>query len=104
MTFKDRQNIKELFHVHRYNKSAIGRLYGLTRVRIGAIINENSQEFFGTDEECLLCGNDDANVYYIDGNEDNQNPQNKINLCEMDKRRIEHLQLNKRVAEAKSQS
>lgn len=93
MTFRDRQNIKEFFHLRRYNKATLARLYGLSETRIGVIIRERD-ETFDSDEECI-CGSDDVQTYYIDGNIDNSNPQNKIRLCKMDWDRIRHLQVRR---------
>lgn len=97
MTSRDRQNINELYHLHRYSKAALSRLYGLSKVRIGQILSPaiEDQTSFKDDDDCLLCNNDEAKEYFIDGNEVNKNPQNRIVLCEMDMRRIQHLQVRK---------
>jgi hypothetical protein len=101
MNFRDRQNILELFHFHRFSKTSIGRLYGVSRQRITVIINSSNNTTFTSDDDCLLCDIDEALTYYIDGNEENKDPQNKIQLCEPHKRKFQHLQINKKVAESK---
>lgn len=95
MSTKDQQNVKELHYEHRYLPAAIARLYGVSRVIISRILNER-KEIFDSDEECLLCGVDEALTYYIDGNEENNNPQNKIRLCKMHIDRIIHLHVRRR--------
>ncbi len=49
-----------------------------------------------SDTECLLCGLEDVESFYIDGDPKNKKPQNILSLCEADKRRLQHLQLRKR--------
>lgn len=95
MTSSDRQNIKEMHYIHRYTKAAIARLFGLSRMRITAIVNESKEDFFETDEDCLFCGNDEATTLYIDGNDQNNNPQNKVKLCKMHTERILHLKIRR---------
>jgi hypothetical protein len=101
MTSLDRQDIKELFHFERYNKTSIGKLYGVSKQRIAEILAETNTTF-GTDASCIFKDENEATVYYIDGDEDNQKPQNKIQLCIVHRKKFEHRQLNKRVAEAKA--
>lgn len=97
MTIRDRREIKELFHFHRYSKAAIARVYGISRERVRIIIKETETTSFLDDGECALCENDIAKTYFIDGNEENHDPQNKIQLCEMDRRRVMHLKVTKRI-------
>lgn len=103
MTSLDRQDIKELYHFERYNQSSIGKLYGVTKQRISEILEEENATF-GTDNLCIFKDGNEAIVYFIDGNEDNNRPQNKIQLCIVHRKKFEHRQLNKRVAVAKYQS
>lgn len=103
MTSLDRQDIKELYHYKRYNKTSIGKLYGVSKQRISEILAETNTTF-GSDNLCVFEDENEATTYYIDGNEDNQRPQNKIELCIVHRKKFEHRQLNKRVAVLKYQS
>lgn len=103
MTTKDRHNIKMLYHFHRYSKASLGRLFGVSASRIKIIIREESSVTAVPLDECLLCELEESKQYFIDGNEENSNPQNKIMLCEACKRRIEHLQLRRSKETVKSQ-
>ena len=94
MTIRDRNSILRLYYVNRYLPSSIARLYGLSYNRIKEILKEKHTVFAG-DIECLICGFENATEYFIDGNENNGKPQNKIMLCEGCKRRIQHLQIRR---------
>lgn len=103
MNLTDKNNIKLLYHFHRYNKASIAKLYGLSSTRIKTIIAEEHHVTAIPLDDCLLCGLDGAKQYFIDGNADNNNPQNKIMLCEACKRRIEHLQIRRPSGTVRSQ-
>lgn len=96
MTAKDKKNIRSLFYIHRYNETSISKLFGVTQQRISIILKEQQSVTFAPLQECLLCGLDDGvKSYFIDGDEENNKPQNVIILCENDKRKIEHLQIKR---------
>lgn len=95
MTITDKNNIKLLYHFYRYNKESISKLFGRSPTRIKAIIAEEQNITVTPLDDCVLCGLDGAKQYYINGDEDNNNPQNKIMLCEPCVRRIKHLQIKK---------
>ena len=103
MTSRDHRDIQSLFFIHRFIPASIARLYGLSRQRIGILIHDELNITIISDTTCLLCGLDDAKTFYIDGNEENKDPQNIIMLCEADIRRIQHLQLRRKEGIAKSQ-
>lgn len=103
MTTRDRKDIKRLHFVNNYTKATLSRLFGLCRSRMTAIINEELT-IFNTGFACVLCSNEDeVECYYIDGNEKNNTPQNKIMLCEPDRRRIRALQRRRHAAVLKRQ-
>jgi hypothetical protein len=94
MTARDHKDIQNLHYFHRFLPASIAKLYGLSAVRIHQILKESTLSV--SDTECMLCGlEDEVKLFYIDGNEDNHNPQNLLMLCEADKRRIVHLQLRR---------
>lgn len=100
MTSRDWSSIKNLYYIHRFTIPNIARLYGTSDQAIRQKLDNKT--FSLSDTNCLLCGLEEIiNPFYIDGNEDNESPQNVLMLCEADKRRIIHLQLRRRV---KSQS
>lgn len=100
MTARDHRDIQNLYYFHRLTPSTIARLYGLSHVRIGQIVQKGS--FSLSDVECILCGLEEIiDPFYIDGDENNHNPQNVIMLCEADTRRMKHRQLKRKL---KSQS
>lgn len=95
MTARDHKDIQNLYHFHRFLPATIARLYGLSPVRIHQVLKGNI--FVIGDTECMLCGlEDETSTFYIDGNDDNRSPQNRIVLCEADKRRMIHLQLRRK--------
>lgn len=96
MTSKDRSSIKRLYWMHNYLPSSISRLFGLSVRRIIDIIQEDQSTSSVPTYECLLCSNEDVMRMHIDGNGDNNKPQNIIMLCESDYRRLTHLQLRRR--------
>lgn len=102
MTVKDKQSIQLLFNFHRYTQGSIARLYGISQQRVSYILLEQKNSTVTPLDECIICGLDESKQYYIDGNEDNNHPQNKIMLCEAHKRRIEHLQLRRGEKSVKS--
>lgn len=103
MTVKDKQNIRRLYYMHRYSYASIAKLYGVSRQRITEIILEITSVTFSADDECIICSNDNAQGYFIDGNENNDNPQNIIKLCEPDKRLFQRLQIRRKSGILKSQ-
>ena len=105
MNIRDKRDIRNLYYFHRFIKSSIARLYGLSHVSIQKLLTQKKGEdvTIVSDTECLLCGLDDVNTFYIDGNRENKDPQNIIMLCEADKRRILHLQLRRRSGVIKDQ-
>ena len=98
MTARDLRSIKNLYFFHRYLPSSVARIFGVSAKHILHIVHGEPTESVTViaDLECMLCGLEDAQTYYIDGDKTNQKPQNLIMLCEADKRRIQHLQLRKR--------
>lgn len=45
-----------------------------------------------SDTACLVCGLEEiVDFYFIDGNQDNHNPQNVLMLCEAHIRKFAHL-------------
>jgi len=102
MSITDKNHIRLLFHFYRYNKESIAKLYGLSPTRIKQILAEQQNVTATPLDECFLCGLDVAKQYYIDGNEDNNNPQNKIMLCEPCMRRLVHMQARRHDGIAKS--
>jgi hypothetical protein len=94
MTSKDRQIIIRLHFFCRYTNSTLGRLFGVSRQRIGTITEPHKiQSEIWPDDKCMICGRDDEvpQRFFIDGDENNTDPQNIIMVCEYDKRRFEHL-------------
>lgn len=96
MTIKDYRRIHTLYHFHRYIPSSIARLYGCSPKHVIEIINKKQDETVISEVDCQICGMDECQPYYIDGNKDNRKPQNTIMLCEPDKRKFQHLQLRRR--------
>ena len=96
MTTRDRQCIYNLYSIHRFPPASIARLYGLSHQRMLVILEENKDITIISDTNCLLCGLDDAETFYNDGNRENKKPKNLIALCDADKRRIQHMQLRRR--------
>lgn len=98
MTTRDRRTIKTLYIFGRYTPATIARLFGLSHQRILQIIA--SEKIDATtiisELDCQVCGADESQVYFIDGNEINNKPQNRIMLCEPDKRKFQHLQLRRK--------
>lgn len=103
MTILDLQDILELFHFERYNQTSLGKLYGVSKQRIAEIINRKDVTF-NNDRDCIFGDGEEAITYYIDGNQENEKPQNKIKLCIVHRKKFEHRQLNKRIATIRSQS
>lgn len=100
MTSRDRRDIQNLYYFHRFTQASIARLYGLSHVRIRQIVFDNAKQslIVISDLTCMLCGvEDEIKRFYIDNNEDNNNPQNVLMLCEPDRRRIIHLQLRRKL-------
>lgn len=96
MTYRDRKDIKRLYYFNNYLPNSLAKLYGLSHVRILAILKEDQNTTFSTAVECMLCSNDeDIQLFYIDGNPENNKPQNTITLCEADRRRMKALQLRR---------
>lgn len=96
VTSKDRTNIKRLYYFHNYLPAVIAKLFGLSRERISQILQEEGGEtIINNAMECLLCGNEDCSKFYIDGNDENNKPQNVIMLCEYDCRRLKHMQMRR---------
>ena len=95
MTIIDKGHIKELYHIHRYSVSTIALLYGVSNTRIDKILDENPNMTTNPGDECILDGIDGAKQYYIDGNTDNNKPQNKIMLCEACERKLIHMQIRR---------
>ena len=98
MTSRDHRDIKNLYYLHRFTAASIARLYGLSKARMSEILHGKDDENISiiSDVDCLLCGLPDAKTFFIDGNENNRNPQNIIALCDADVRRIRHLQLRRK--------
>lgn len=95
MTVRDKKNIYELYYYHNYIPASIARLYGLSHQRILQILDIGQPSMIVPSYECILCSNENALPYFIDGNEQNNKPQNIVVLCEMDKRRIQRLQIRR---------
>jgi hypothetical protein len=96
VNIRDKESAKNLYFIHRFLPASIAKLFGVSHVTILNIVNKNKDVSIVSDTECLLCGLDDCQNFYIDGNRSNKNPQNIIMLCEADRRRIRALQLRKR--------
>lgn len=96
MTTRDYQAIHTLYWFHRYLPASIAKLYACSTQHILDIINERPNETVISEIECQICSADECQPYYIDGNRDNNKPQNIIQLCEPHKRRFQHMQLKKR--------
>jgi len=103
MTTTDKNNIKILYYFYRYSQLSISKLYGLSHTRIQKILKEEQNVTAIPVDDCFLCDIDGAKQYFIDGNENNNKPQNKIMLCEGCKRRIEHLQIRRHEGMVRSQ-
>lgn len=96
MTVRDRNNIKRLYYYHNYLPNSLAKLFGLSHVRIFQILKEQGGEsIINTALECLLCGNEDCQKFFIDGDTENTRPQNVIMICEYDARRLRHMQLRR---------
>ena len=95
MTIRDHRSIHTLYYFHRYIPSSIARLYGCTPKHIGDILNRKNETVI-SEVDCQICGMDECQPYYIDGDKLNNKPQNIIMLCEPDKRKFQHLQLKRR--------
>ena len=96
MTSRDFRTVHTLYYFHRYLPASIAKLYGCTRKHIKDIIDLKPNETVISETECQICSADECQAYYIDGNKQNNRPQNIIMLCEPDKRRFQHLQLKRR--------
>lgn len=103
LTHRDQITIRELFHFYRYLPSSIARLYCISKMRVSQIINARKGASYISEDNCLICDTE-AQPYYIDGNEDNKNPQNIIKLCEMHRKKFTHLRINKKIKDIKYQS
>jgi hypothetical protein len=97
MTSRDIRSITTLYYFHRYIPSSIARLYGVSDKHILAILKEKKNESLTvvSETECQICGADECQSFYIDGNKLNTKPQNVIELCEPDLRKFRHLQIRK---------
>ena len=98
MTTQDLVDIKNLYFFHRYIPSSIARLYGVSAKHILEILHggPNESATVIADLECMICGLEESQSYFIDGNDENQKPQNIIMVCESHKRKFQHLQLRRR--------
>lgn len=96
MTIRDIRSIHTLYFFHRYIPSSIAKLYGTSRKHIYTILKQSKNETVISETECQICSSDECQTYFIDGNENNNKPQNIIQLCEPDKRKFQHLQLRRR--------
>lgn len=104
MTIRDKNDIQNLYFFHRFSPASIARLFGLSHVRILQILHTRLEDVtIISDTECLLCGLEDVQTLYIDGDTENKHPQNIIMLCPADKRRIQRLQARRRLSIAKPQ-
>ncbi|MDE1866713.1 MAG: hypothetical protein KGI08_03255, partial [Thaumarchaeota archaeon] len=83
------------YYFHNYTQASLSRLFGLSQERIRQILDGKNETPVQVTLECLLCGNEDCTKFYIDGNDNNNNPQNIIELCEYDSRRIKHMQMRR---------
>lgn len=96
MTSLDYKDIQTLHFVHRFIPATIARLYGVSHVVILRIIDKSTYSL--TDTECLICGlEEEIFPFYIDGNEDNNSPQNVLMLCENHKRKFSHLKSRRKI-------
>lgn len=96
MSIRDNRAIHTLYFFHRYIPSSIARLYGCSTQHILDILTENQNETVVAETECQICSSDECQTYYIDGDRQNNKPQNIIMLCEPDKRKFQHMQLKRR--------
>lgn len=96
MTIRDYRAIHTLYYFHRYIPSSIARLYGRSTQHIIDILSEKQNETVISETECQICSADECQTYFIDGNKENNKPQNIIMLCEPDKRKFQHLQLRRK--------
>lgn len=95
MTIRDLRAIHTLYYFHRYIPASIARLYGVSRDNIVDILSKKNETVI-SETDCQICGSDECQTYYIDGDKTNNKPQNIIMLCEPDKRRFQHLQLKRK--------
>lgn len=95
MTGRDFRAVHTLYYFHRYNPSAIARLFSVPQRKIKYWLDKSVNETVIAETDCQICGNEDGQNYYIDGNNENNKPQNIIMLCEPDKRRFQHLRLSR---------
>jgi hypothetical protein len=97
MTIRDNKTIHTLYYFHRYTPASISRLFGLSHQRILQILHSKKgiDTTVSSQFECQICGADECQSFYIDGNKENKNPQNVIELCEPDLRKFRHLQIRK---------
>lgn len=103
MTTKDHQDIKNLYFFHRFTLASVARLYGVSHTRIQQVLHNGSASII-SDTECLICGLEEiVNPYYIDGNDDNHNPQNVLMLCESHIRKFTHLRRKLKLQSLSSQ-
>lgn len=92
MTSKDHSDIKTLYFFHRFILASVARLYGVSHTRIQQILHESATNVAVSDIACLICGLEEiVEPYYIDGDENNRNPQNVLMLCESHIRKFKHL-------------
>jgi hypothetical protein len=104
MTIRDYRSIHTLYFFHRYIPSSIARLYGVSPKHIIEIIEQKQDETVISEVECQICGiEDDILTFYIDGDSQNNKPQNIIMLCEPDRRKFQHMQLRRRQGTLKPQ-
>jgi hypothetical protein len=98
MTIRDLRSIHSLYFFQRYTPASLARLYGLSHQRVLQILSNKKgvSSTVITEVDCQVCGADESQTYYIDGNKTNNKPQNLIMLCEPDKRKFQHLQLRRR--------
>ncbi len=90
MTSRDHIDIQDLHFIHRLIPASLAKLYGVSHVVILRILDRST--FSLTDTECLICGlEEEISPYYIDRDDNNNNPQNVIMLCENHKRKFSHL-------------
>jgi len=95
MTIRDYRAIHTLYYFHRYIPASIARLYGVSRKHIVEILSQKNETVVA-ETECQICGMDECQPYYIDGDEKNNKPQNIVQLCEPDRRKFMHMQLVRR--------
>lgn len=96
MTKRDRETILELYYIHRLIPASIAKLFGVDHATILYTVHKNKDISIRSDTECLICGLEDCQTFYIDGKVSNKSSQNVIMLCEADKRRLRAMQLRKR--------